>query len=66
MTSEPQGQTLTVPQAAEYLGISTRSAQREVKDTGQLAGIPLIEICGRKRVSRVLLEQLLQTGQVAS
>lgn len=55
---------ITIPQAAKLLGINERSARREVKRTNSLAGIPVIQINGRNRVSAEQIQKLLK-GEAA-
>lgn len=52
--------TYTLPEAALRLGVGKNTAYVEVRDTGKLAGIPVIKVGRRVTVSRELLERRLR------
>lgn len=57
--------TCSVPEAARLLGIDRNTAYAEIHRTGSLAGVPVIRIGGRLRVSKLALLRTL-TGEQPS
>ncbi len=61
--------TCSVTEAAKMLGIDRNTAYAEIHRTGTLAGIPVLRIGERYRVSRVAIMQRLmgeQAGEVGT
>ncbi|GBD19200.1 hypothetical protein HRbin27_01704 [bacterium HR27] len=61
--------TCSVTEAAKMLGIDRNTAYAEIHRTGALAGIPVLRIGERYRVSRVAIMQRLmgeQAGEVGT
>lgn len=53
-------QTLTVPELAEILGVSPNLVYREARKTGEVAGVPAIQIGPRRLVfARAQVERML-------
>ena len=60
-TSSPA--TLTVPEAAQMLGVAKNSAYIEAASTGELAGVPVIRVGRRLVIPRAPFEALLGLTQ---
>ena len=55
--------TLSLPEVAERLGVSRWTIRRQVNRTGEVvAGVPVVKIGSRDRVSRIRLEEWLNQG----
>lgn len=55
--------TCSVPEAAKLLGIDRNTAYAEIQRTGSLAGVPVLRIGGRLRVSKLALLRTLAGEQ---
>lgn len=51
--------TLTISQTANILGVSTHTAYRAVRETGQLAGVPVIMVGKSYRFATAAVEELI-------
>lgn len=66
MIPRPIRRTLTVPEAATLLGISSWKAYESIRTTGKLAGIDVLRVGRRVMVPADPLERLLHGKPVAS
>ncbi len=62
----PKRRTLNVPEWASWLGISASQAYEEARQTGAIAGVPIIRVGNRVVVSRELAERVLAGKTIAT
>ena len=58
--------TCSVPEAARLLGIDRNTAYAEIHRTGSLAGVPVLRVGERYRVSKLALAMRLMGEQVSA
>jgi hypothetical protein len=58
----PEKRTYDVPEFASRLGISTAKAYALARETGAIAGVPIIRVGARMLVPRALADRVLDGG----
>lgn len=58
--------TCSVPEAARLLGIDRNTAYDEIRRTGSLAGVPVLKVGERYRVSRLAIAMRLMGEQAGA